>query len=157
MLLSMETKLQYHHWANRTLLEHINQLDEEVFIKEVNSIFPSLAAIFEHIYSVDSMWLKRISGEKTPVLEAIKFDIPSMAIQAFDQLHHQFNQLYIIEGKISYQNSKGEFFQNELYEIIEHLSNHGTYHRGNASAVLHQLGHNSVSTDLIFFLRMVNK
>ncbi|MEC5258611.1 DinB family protein [Bacillus amyloliquefaciens] len=29
--------------------------------------------------------------------------------------------------------------------------NHGTYHRGNISAMLHQMGYKGVPTDYIFF------
>jgi uncharacterized damage-inducible protein DinB len=153
MPLSIKTKLGYHHWANMKLLNHINELNEDVFLKEVKSVFPSLASFFEHIYQVDSLWLKRILGEKQPFQVDIRFESPLMAIQHFEKLFQQYKQLSSTEGIIFYKNSKGDSFQNEFYEIIEHITNHGTYHRGNVSAVLHQLGEKSVSTDLIFFLR----
>ncbi|MDR6999820.1 DinB family protein [Neobacillus niacini] len=73
MVLSVETKLKYHHWANLKLLQHIKGLKEDVSAKEVKSIFPSLSVIFKHIYSVDSMWLKRISGVKASILDAVNW------------------------------------------------------------------------------------
>jgi uncharacterized damage-inducible protein DinB len=151
--LSIESKLTYHHWATMRLLTFIKELNGDFFLKEVKSIFPSLAAIFEHIYSVDSMWAKRILGEEQPVMENIKFANPSMAIHYFEQLSQQYKELSTKDGTIFYKNTKGEVFQNEFSEIIDHLTNHGTYHRGNVSAVLHQHGEKSISTDFIFFLR----
>jgi uncharacterized damage-inducible protein DinB len=148
--LFMHTKLIYHQWANMRLLIHIN---EDTFIKEVKSIFPSVAAVFEHIYSVDLIWAKRILGEEQPSMEQISFANPSAAIQSFDKLTGLYKQVSEKEETVFYKNSKGDVFQNELNEVIEHLANHGTYHRGNVSAILHQLGEKSISTDFIFFLR----
>ncbi|NHM32597.1 DinB family protein [Neobacillus terrae] len=36
------------------------------------------------------------------------------------------------------------------------MANHGTYHRGNITAMLWSLGHKSTSTDYIYFLREAN-
>ncbi|MBE3554365.1 MAG: hypothetical protein IMW85_05085 [Thermicanus sp.] len=49
--------------------------------------------------------------------------------------------------------SKGERFTNHLEEIIHHIVNHGTYHRGNIAAMVRQLGQTGVSTDYIDDLR----
>ncbi|MEK3724277.1 DinB family protein [Paenibacillus sp. FSL H8-0034] len=39
-----------------------------------------------------------------------------------------------------------------LVELVQHVVNHGTYHRGNITAMLRQLGHKGVPTDYIFYL-----
>lgn len=153
-MLSIENDLNYHHWANVRLLEHINQLESEVFFKEVKSIFPSLAVVFEHIYQVDSLWINRMIGEHAPQFEEVKFSNPFMAIQYFEKNHQKLIELGTKEGIISYQNTKGEMYQNDIQQILSHLMNHGTYHRGNASAMLHQMREKSISTDYIYFLRM---
>ncbi len=41
--------------------------------------------------------------------------------------------------------------ETSLSEMILHVVNHGTYHRGNISAMLHQLGDSSVMTDYAFY------
>ncbi|MDP7978599.1 DinB family protein [Bacillus sp. WLY-B-L8] len=38
------------------------------------------------------------------------------------------------------------------FELIQHVVNHGTYHRGNITAMLRQLGYTGTSTDYIFYL-----
>jgi uncharacterized damage-inducible protein DinB len=58
-----ELKMDYHHWANMKMLNHLKNLKEEVFLQEVKSIFPSISIIFSHIYQVDHIWLKRILGK----------------------------------------------------------------------------------------------
>ncbi len=36
--------------------------------------------------------------------------------------------------------------------ILNHVVNHGTYHRGNVTAMLRQQGYAGVATDYLFFL-----
>ncbi|MCM3569271.1 DinB family protein [Neobacillus mesonae] len=151
--MSIDTEIAYHHWANVRLLEHISRLKKDIFMKEVKSIFPSLAAAFEHIYKVDALWLKRILGEKQPDFEEVTFETPIDAIKHFESNLVLFKQLSSKKEIIVYKNTKGEIFRNDSQEIFRHLVNHGTYHRGNVSAMLHQLGEKSVSNDYIIFLR----
>ncbi|WP_462411563.1 DinB family protein [Neobacillus sp. Marseille-QA0830] len=150
---TFETEINYHQWANVRLLEHINQLNNDVFTKEVKSIFPSVADTFEHIYKVDTIWLKRMAGEESPDFEEVTFETPLQAISYFEINQELFKQLGTKEGAFVYKNTKGEVFQNEIQEILRHLVNHGTYHRGNVSAMLHQMGEKSISNDYIVFLR----
>ena len=39
------------------------------------------------------------------------------------------------------------------WQALQHLANHGTYHRGQVATLLRQLGVKPVSTDLIAFYR----
>ncbi len=149
-------KLHYHHWANMKLLNHLKNLGEGVFFQEVKSVFPSISMTFTHIFQVDQMWLKRLLGKSERSFEKIQFENPSDAIKNFEQLFQQYKILSLEERTIFYQNTQGESFQNQIQDIIQHIMNHGTYHRGNVSAMLHQLGEKSVSTDYIYYLRNRN-
>lgn len=37
-------------------------------------------------------------------------------------------------------------------ELVQHVVNHGTYHRGNLTAMIRQQGYSSVSKDYVFYL-----
>jgi uncharacterized damage-inducible protein DinB len=39
-----------------------------------------------------------------------------------------------------------------ISEIVQHVVNHGTYHRGNLTAMLRQQGHPGIATDYLFYL-----
>ncbi|MDQ0113805.1 putative damage-inducible protein DinB [Paenibacillus harenae] len=43
-------------------------------------------------------------------------------------------------------------FQARYVDFIQHLVNHGTYHRGNVTAMLRQIGHPGTPTDFGFYL-----
>ena len=49
--------------------------------------------------------------------------------------------------------TKGEPYSHPLSEMMLHLVNHGTYHRGQVTAMLRQLGAKPLATDLILFYR----
>ena len=51
---------------------------------------------------------------------------------------------------------KGEAQTNRVGDILRHVVNHASYHRGQLVTMLRQLGHPAVNTDLIRFYREVN-
>ena len=44
-------------------------------------------------------------------------------------------------------------YQNSVWLSLQHLANHGTYHRGQVATLLRQLGVKPILTDLIHFYR----
>jgi len=53
---------EYHVWANKKLIKHLRSLPEEVFVNQVNSVFPTIAETFGHMLAVDEMWYLRLKG-----------------------------------------------------------------------------------------------
>jgi len=54
---------------------------------------------------------------------------------------------------VRYKNTKGEAFRAPLWQLVQHVANHSTYHRGQVTSLLRQLGGRTVSTDLVVFDR----
>ncbi|MCA1031468.1 DinB family protein [Bacillus timonensis] len=148
--------LHYHKWANKTLLKHLHTLPVDFFTQQLQSIFPSVANVFEHLYEVDVLWLNRLKGENETD-NALCFSSIEEVENAY-LLHNQecidFAQK-LLNGTtlVTYQNSKGETFENSYEEILQHIVNHGTNHRGNIGAMMRQYGHKGVGIDYIMYLR----
>ena len=53
---------------------------------------------------------------------------------------------------VSYVNVKGETWTYRLEEMLVHLVNHSTYHRGQVATMLRQLGKTPEPTDYLLFL-----
>jgi uncharacterized damage-inducible protein DinB len=155
IFMTIQELLAYEHWANQTFLDYLETLPDELFTKEIPGVFPSISATFGHIYSAGQTWFKRIKGEPAP-LENIVFHSVAEAKKKFTQWYEEI-QSYMdqMEDKqvIDYQNTRGQSFQSTIREIVQHLVNHGTYHRGNVSEKLRSQGYQSVSTDFIFYRR----
>ena len=154
---------QYHTWANQTILNRIMELPSSVFSQEVNSSFPTVAHALNHIYAVDMMWYLVLTGTGMPdALQACRplneriLSTADEYTRLFSQLAEQFREWLgnqtDLEQSILLDNPYAGSRQTRFAEIMLHLVNHGTYHRGNISTMLRQLGHSSVMTDYVLFL-----
>jgi uncharacterized damage-inducible protein DinB len=56
-----------------------------------------------------------------------------------------------LRERISYQNLKGERWEYSLGQMLQHVVNHSTYHRGQIITLLRQLGLKGVSTDFLLY------
>lgn len=54
----------YNIWANERVIQHLRTLPEELFLKEVNLGFKSIAEVLGHLASADEVWFARIKEEK---------------------------------------------------------------------------------------------
>lgn len=150
--------VSYHLWANQQLINHITTLPTGVFNTKVESVFPTLSETLGHIISADHVWLARVNQESPNQIKKLVFQSITEADLALSELKTEYEIMFQKEQDvtrlISYKNTKGEQFTQTLFELIQHVVNHGTYHRGNLAAMIRQLGYQGISTDYITFLRL---
>ncbi|WP_409252333.1 DinB family protein [Bacillus sp. SCS-153A] len=149
----------YHVWATDKLLAYIEKEVPDTFSVQIESVFPSIRETFQHQYEVDCLWYGRMNNSYQNDLE--KPSSPGDYRLAFQSLHQAMNR-FIAESRdltsmVSYRTSEGEEFKNRVEDLLQHLVNHGTYHRGNIGAMLRQQGSPGCSTDYIYFLREMNQ
>jgi uncharacterized damage-inducible protein DinB len=154
------TLFAYDAWANRRSLEACATLTPEQFTRDLGSSFPSVRDTLAHIVGAQFVWLERFHGRVPPGLLP-PADFPDLA-----SLTARSNQIqqgltdYVntlseadLTGKFDYQDLKGRTHSNVRWHTLQHLANHGTYHRGQVATLLRQLGAKPASTDLIAFYR----
>jgi len=152
----------YHIWATRTILGRIAELPPTVLSQEVNSSFPTIAHALSHMYAVDEMWYRIFTGiemrkalqDTMPLASEVLSGTEEYASR-FDQLseryHAALHQQTDLEQSMMLDNPYAGIREVRLSEILLHVANHGTYHRGNISTMLRQLGHASTMTDYVFY------
>lgn len=153
----MKKQFDYHVWANEMVLRHIETLPEEVFLKATDLGFSSIAEVFGHLAAAEDVWLARLKGETPPPLTPKPFRSVEEAIRYMNEQQERSRE-YIHgvkdwETVIDYSNSKGQPFSNTIIEILQHMVNHGTYHRGNVTTMLRYHGYAGTLTDYIVFAR----
>ncbi|WP_339240176.1 DinB family protein [Paenibacillus sp. FSL R5-0517] len=157
-----EQMYNYNAWANQTILNRIKELPSSVLSQEVNSSFPTIAHALSHIYAVDKMWYLVLTGTGMP--EALQACMPLNGeihgsideyMQMFADLSAQYSEWLQgqtnLEHTVLLDNPFAGVRETRLLEMVFHLVNHGTYHRGNVSTMLRQLGHASVMNDYSLF------
>lgn len=154
----------YHKWANTRIFEHLKSLPEEVYNNEIKSVLPSIQEVIIHAYQAEGMWLSVMSGddfsETMDVIKEIKEKSIGGNLLEMEQLYADMNEMYFdflnnhdeLDQKFTIRHPRYGDLDASVTDMVKHVVNHGTYHRGNITAMLRQQGHAGVSTDYIFFL-----
>jgi uncharacterized damage-inducible protein DinB len=150
----------YDAWANARVLDACNALTPEQFTRALVSSFPSVRDTLAHILGAQWIWNERFNGRATSGLPK-EDQYPDMATlgarwaEVERDLIGFVNALSAtdLEKHFEYRDTKGNTYRSLYREALQHLANHGTYHRGQVTTLLRQLGAKPVSTDLIAFYR----
>lgn len=155
---------EYHLWANKLVYKHLKELPENVCFQEVKSVFPTLYDTLLHMYQTDFIYLYAIKGESFEKIVAavnqLKEENPERSFEKLEKSYLQLgdkyrefiNSLENLHAIISISHPSFGTLTTSYNEILQHVVNHGTYHRGNITAILRQLGYKGVPTDYIFYL-----
>ena len=156
----MRVLYDYNAWANRRHLEAASKITTEEFLRPMGSSFSSLRDTLAHIYGAEWIWLERFEGrspEKLPDVTQFQ-DVPSLREK---WLEHEPRLLGFV-GNLSeddlnrimeYKTLKFGVYRNPLWQSMQHVVNHGTYHRGQSTTLLRQLDAQPILTDLMHFYR----
>jgi uncharacterized damage-inducible protein DinB len=63
----------------------------------------------------------------------------------------------LLARSLTFHNLKGEQVSQIVWQSLQHLVNHSTYHRGQITTMVRQSGGTPIGTDLIAFYREKNK
>lgn len=151
----------YNTWANGLLLQTIEALSEEQQHKEIKSSFASLYKTVLHMLDAESIWWQRLKLQE-------RIDRPVENFSGnFSELRQQLllqNRLWQewvsnaaehqLQHEFIYRNLKKQRFKQPVYQMLLHLFNHCTYHRGQMVTLLRQLGIEKIpQTDFIVWSR----
>lgn len=151
----------YNIWANQQLLDTINHLTEDQQKQELSSSFKSLYKTILHMLDAESIWWQRMKLQERINRPSDEFtgdmkELSSSLLHQNRQWNEWVNNLneHQLEHVFQYQNSKRELFKQPIYQMLVHVFNHGTYHRGQLVNMLRQLGEEKVpQTDFIQWSR----
>jgi uncharacterized damage-inducible protein DinB len=156
----MVSLYEYNAWADRRVLQAADALTREQFTKQLGSSFPSIHATLSHIYGVEWLWLERFQGRSpSAVPDDSEFaDITKLKSSwaAFEPTLLNFVRGLAqedLDRVMEYKTMKFGVYRNPLWQSMQHLVNHGTYHRGQVTTMLRQLGAQPILTDLMHFYR----
>ncbi len=149
----------YHYWANRRLMAACEALTAEQWGRPLGHSWGSVHGLLVHLLAAEQIWFARWQGESPtsisapdsyPTLAAIRLAWTPLegALRAFvagcdaDRL----------AADLAYRNTRGEAYTLPLGELMLHLANHGTHHRGELAAMLAVLNVPHPEDDLLGYL-----
>jgi len=159
MLTEIRRWYSYARWANALMLDACATLDRDALTREVGSSFGSVLGTLEHLYAADWLWLERWLG-RSPAAFPAKGTYTTVeefraAYEALDVERMRFLAALddaALQAPLHYRNTKGEAYTYPLGEVLFHVSNHATYHRGQVMQMVRQLGGSVKSSDYLYWL-----
>jgi len=146
-LQDLQTMLAYHYWARDRMLGAVEALTPEQYTRDLGSSFKSIRETVTHIYAAEWAWYSRWQGTSpTALLPADRFADLAALRQAWTE--HEGKMRAFVNGLgeqdvarvIEFKLLSGQAGASPLWQMLQHVVNHASYHRGQVTTMLRQLG-----------------
>ncbi|MFT6871730.1 MAG: putative damage-inducible protein DinB [Roseivirga sp.] len=136
---------EYNLWANQKFGEILKV-----------SVFknPKILTFISHILNAQLIWIDRIKGKVSETKVWTEYPIESAVDKLLESSQAWLEMLENesdFDRMISYQNSLGDSHSSVISDIISHVANHGTHHRGQIALLLREEDIAPPASDFIFF------
>jgi uncharacterized damage-inducible protein DinB len=156
----LQEMFEYNYWARDLQLRACARLTDEQFLRPLGSSFSSLRDTLAHLVGSEWVWVERWLG-RSPT----KRDAEAFAATKFPNAHAVEERWAIVErdGRkylaglteekltqpFAYTNLQGQKWTYPLWRTLFHVINHQTYHRGQITTMLRQLGAQAPQIDFL--------
>jgi uncharacterized damage-inducible protein DinB len=157
----LRTLTRYSAWANSLLYGTVVRLPEPELTKKREIIFGNMLRTLNHVYTMDLVWRAHLTGTAhgfTTRIPDVRQTLPDLRIAqaALDD--------WYIHYAAALSESLGEEVVNFTFigggagamsraDILLHVVNHTTYHRGHIVGMIYQVPAEPPTTDFPVFLR----
>ena len=151
----------YNRWANTRLYEAVGKLSPEAFAAPRSGFFPSLLKTLNHILVGDTVWMGWLDGSGSSIksldqvlhagfgaLKAARVAMDDRIVAFVDAVEPAR-----LEQDLVYRTVAGDPMSTQLAQVLAHVFNHQTHHRGQAHAMLSSTEVAPPPLDLIYCLR----
>jgi uncharacterized damage-inducible protein DinB len=153
-------QLRFSEWATRRILDAVSSLSDEELQRDMRNSYGGILGTLAHIYQADAIWFDRLMGTATGPLTNYAPGVGLAELSSrWQTVHDRYRDwaAQLAPGGwdriVPHRNLKGEEARQAVWRIILHVVNHASYHRGQITTMLRQLGREPVGTDLMLFYR----
>ena len=148
----------YNRWASARIFETVRPLTPEQFGRDLGSSYPSVRDTLAHVVGGEWLWLQRWKGS-SPKIVFEPADFPrAEALEARWREVEADQRVFLdaltnerLASMVRYVNPQGQPWEYPLWRQMYHLVNHSSYHRGQVTTMVRQLGSRAVPTDFLVF------
>jgi uncharacterized damage-inducible protein DinB len=158
MLETIKLLHSYTRWADVRMFDAVSKLSPEQWTKDLGSSLKSARDTAVHIVSAQWIWLSRWKGESPKGMwNAADYPTPASIREKSEALAKELAGFAAeqteesVAKPLNYKNLKGEPMSFPLGQLMIHMANHSTYHRGQVTTLLRQLGAQPISTDFVLY------
>jgi len=163
-LTDLETLVKYKTWADEVFYHAISKLPDDELRRDRPMLFGNIFSLLNHIYSMDVVWKSHLEGKphnletRNPESTSSLTDLRSDQVKINRWYEHYIDGLPIEKYRemVNFTFIGGGEGKMRRFEIIQHVVNHDSYHRGHIEGVLYQLSIEPPTTDMPVFLREIH-
>lgn len=149
--------IAFHHWATDAAFNALSPVSTDQLDRPWGGSFTTGRGLLRHVVGAERLWVDRWNGKPAtipefPAAHAGREYAAEWAQVRLEQ--RQFIQSLAparLRENLTYVNMKGETKTYPFAHILVHCVNHGTYHRGQITHLLRDVGMPAPSTDYLFF------
>ncbi|MCX7604315.1 MAG: DinB family protein [Bryobacteraceae bacterium] len=146
-------------WATARVLDAAAQLTADELARDFATAHRSVIGTLAHIFFADRVWLRRIRGEAPGA--GPEQGLPGLPVlrESWAAVHREWQEWASALGPadasavLSYTDLRGTAWQTPLWQVVLHVVNHGTHHRGQVTGFLRAMGRTPPPLDLIAYCR----
>ncbi len=147
--------LEYSRWASQRSMDAVQPLTDEEKNRYLYTSHHGVLGTLVHIYQADRIWLSRLleSPRFTLAEEGERYTLDALAA-AWTKVSDEFVSWAAalseagVESTLKYVNIQGLAYELKIWQVVLHVVNHASYHRGQITTMLRQLNHTPIVTDL---------
>jgi uncharacterized damage-inducible protein DinB len=161
-LQDLQMLVDYHYWARDRLLAALEPLTPEQYNRDLANSFRSIRETVTHVYAAEWAWYERWRGQSpTALLPADRF-ADLAALRAAWSDHERNLRAFVdrlgdggVSRIIEYKLLSGQAGASPVWQMVQHVVNHASYHRGQITTMLRQIGAEPAKPmDLIAYYRV---
>ena len=152
---------RYNAWANKMTFDAVAALPEGEAVKERQSLFRNMVHTLNHNYVIDLIWQAHLEGREHGFATRNTKDHPPLA--ELWRKQQEVDAWYIawsdkladaaLDEKVRFTLIGGNPGEMTRGEILLHVVNHTSYHRGFVADLFYQVPARPPTTDLPVYLR----
>lgn len=153
--------VEYKRWANQLTFAALGELPEKELVKPRPTRFGNMLHTLNHVYVIDDIFKAHLlsqphiyterNTESPPPLEVLEQKQEQMDLWYLDYI--QTLKEGALSDVIEFRFVDGKEGKMTLSDIILHVVNHGTYHRGFVADMMYQVPATPPANDLTVYLQ----
>jgi len=155
------TLARYNRWANARLYGAVGRLPAEEYLRRRPAFFGSIHGTLNHILVTDRLWLGRIVDGQAPPLKLDQILYGDFVALEVARRAEDGRLVQTIEAMaedrfaapFEYVTVAGTRQVQPLWQVLAHVFNHQTHHRGQVHDQLSQTAVAPPELDLVYYLR----
>jgi len=157
---ALRTHFDYTNWATNRLLRQAALLPAEFLARDFETSEKNIVQTLAHIYLADRIWLGRVESAAGPFGNPAEFSLAHLEaewpnLQSRWRVFLEAQTDHSVTVPVTYRALQNQQYTQPLWQIVLHIVNHATHHRGQVTGFLRALGYTPEPLDLIAYYRQL--